>query len=66
MEKSMTKNELFGIVSKFYSGYLDLEKALKLFEMEYYFKPTIIAREDIILMNSVKTRVILNILMVKL
>ena len=45
MKKSFTEHEIKTEVSKFYNGYLDLGKCLKLFKIEYGFTPTII--EDI-------------------
>ena len=37
----MTKNELFAKVSEFYKGFLDLEKALTLYELHYGTRPEI-------------------------
>ena len=48
MKTEYTKNELTNKVSTFYNGYLDLNKALKLFEIEYGFVPTIIERPNLI------------------
>lgn len=46
----MTTNELKIEVSKFYRGYLDTEKALKLFELEYGYTPDI--EEDKVIVNE--------------
>jgi len=42
MKQEMTKFELYDDVQKNYKGFLDMRKALMLFEMEHGYKPTII------------------------
>jgi len=42
MNQEMTKFELYDDVQKNYKGFLDMRKALMLFEMEHGYKPTII------------------------
>jgi len=48
MKTNYTKNELTNKVSGFYKGYLTIDKALKLFDLEYGFTPTLVERKNIV------------------
>ena len=48
--KTFTENELLIEVSKFYKGYLTINKALKLYEFEYGYKPEV--KENDIFLNE--------------
>jgi hypothetical protein len=45
VKKEYTETELLSFVSTFYNGNLHLEKAIKIFEIEYGFTPEIIQKD---------------------
>lgn len=46
LKAQYTESDLLIQVSSFYNGHLELEKALKIFEIEFGYKPEIIAPEE--------------------
>lgn len=53
MKTEMTEFELFSEVQKFYTNYLTLDKAIKLFELEHGYQPEIVEDKNEIFVNPI-------------
>ena len=60
MQLEMTEFELFSEVQKNYKGFLDIPKALKLFDMENGYTPTIIVENDDEFENGLVTQDVID------